>query len=112
MLLKVGVISEGVQPPTWYALGVFEALYYTRGYEMTVTSLVDGVHPDAKNIHGRGFAADLRINGVPDGFVVDIVNAATKLLFPLGFDTVLETDHIHVEYDPKPGRDEWLIKHA
>jgi hypothetical protein len=112
MLLKVGVITEGVQPPTWYALGIFEALYYKYGYELTVTSLVDGVHPDAKNIHGRGFAADLRTNGVPAGVLLQIVGDARTLLYKLGFDIVVETDHTHVEYDPKPGRDEWLLKHA
>lgn len=112
MLLKVGVISEGVQPSIWYALGVFEAIYYRYGYELTVTSLVDGIHPDAKNVHGRGLAADLRTNGVPEGVTDLIVDDSKNLLFNLGFDIVLESNHIHIEYDPKPGRDEWLLKHA
>jgi hypothetical protein len=112
MLLKTGVISDGVQPPTWYACGLFEGLYFNHGYDLTVTSLVDGVHPDAKNIHGRGFAADLRIDGVPASLVQAIVQEARLLLYNLGYDVVLEKDHIHVEYDPKPGRSEWLLKHA
>lgn len=112
MLLKVGVISEGVQPPTWYALGIFEGLYFIHGYELTVTSLVDGVHPDLKNVHGRGYAADLRIDGVPAGIIALIEDAAKTLLYKLGYDIVHEVDHIHVEWDPKPGRADWLLKHA
>ena len=112
MLLKTGVITDGVQAPTWYACGVFEALYFNHGYDLTVTSLVDGIHPDLKNIHGRGFAADLRTDGVPIAVIAPIVQEARSLLYGLGFDVVLEHDHIHVEYDPKPTRSEWLLKHA
>lgn len=109
MLLKIGVNTSGVQAPTWYAVGVFDGLYVGHGCELVVTSLTDGIHPDLKNIHGRGFAADLRIASIPPSVIESIVARAKEMLFPKGFDVVLETDHIHVEYDPKPTRDNWLI---
>lgn len=111
MLLKIGVISEGVQSPTWYALGVFEAVYYRYGYELTVTALLDGDHMTGSK-HYEGLAADLRSNGIPGGIVDLIVNDSKNLLFHLGYDIKLEDDHIHMEFDPKPGRSEWLLKHA
>lgn len=109
MLLKAGVNVAGVQPPTWYAVGVFEGLYAAHGCDLVVTSLTDGVHPDVKNIHGRGFAADLRIAGIPPSVLGSIIEQAKAILFPLGFDVVLESDHVHCEYDPKPTRDNWQL---
>lgn len=112
MLFKPGVNLTGVQEPTWYAIGVFEAIYKAHGFQLVVTSLTDGVHPDLKNIHGRGFAADLRTATVPQTTQDIIVSEASAVLFPLGFDVVHEADHIHVEFDPKPSRDSWQMEHA
>lgn len=111
MLLKTDVKTEGVQLPIMYALGVFEALYYKEGYELTVTSLLDGKHSD-NSLHYKGLAADLRIDGVPSNKILEVCNDARALLYKLGFDVVIEVDHIHVEYDPKPGRSEYMLKHA
>lgn len=110
MFFKPGVNAEGVQKETWYALGVFDALYYERGCTLIVTSLTDGVHPDLKNIHGRGYAADLRISNVSAMVLRTILDAAKEMLYTRGYDIVLESDHVHVEYDPKPGRDKWVIE--
>lgn len=109
MLLKAGVNVNGVQAPTWYAVGVFEGLYHSHGCDLVVTSLTDGAHPDVKNIHGRGFAADLRIASIPPSVIDSIIQQAKEILFPLGFDVVLEADHCHCEYDPKPTRDNWQV---
>lgn len=112
MLFKVGVNLTGVREPIWYALGVFEAVYKAHGAKLVVTSLTDGVHPDVKNIHGNGFAADLRTNTLHPDELTAILSEAKVILFELGFDIVLEKDHIHVEFDPKPGRGTWQMEHA
>jgi hypothetical protein len=110
MKLKPGVNAEGVQPPTWYMLGVAEMVYSEFNEEMVVTSLTDGIHPDVKNIHGRGYAADLRIAGLAPDRPKDIRDELQRRLFPLGYDIVLEADHIHAEWDPKPTREQWMIQ--
>lgn len=107
MVFKAGVNPVGVQAPTWYAVGVAEVCYRNQGVALRVTSLTDSIHPDLKNIHGNGFAADLGIRGMTSQTVAKIVEEMKYHLYSLGYDVVLETDHIHVEYDPKPGRSNW-----
>lgn len=114
MLLKNGVVPIGVQPPIWYALGVFEELYANHGATLIVTSLVEGFHPKVglnvplSSIHSRGLAADIRLRDLSSTTLQSIVHDATNRLYKLGFDVVIEVDHIHVEWDPKPTRSEWL----
>jgi hypothetical protein len=113
MRFKSGVIAEGVQPPIWWALGIAEMTYAKFGCELVVTSLTDGVHPDLKNIHGRGLAADLRTSSVPKlDTVQDIMLDLNYRLYALGYDIVQEKDHIHIEFDPKPTRDKWQLEVA
>ncbi len=106
MLYKAGVNTAGVQPPTWYAIGVIEAVYSEYGALLVVTSLTDGIHPDKKNIHGNGFAVDCRTRDVPAEVLPLIVKDLILLLNPKGYDVVVEGNHIHVEYDPK-GAENW-----
>jgi hypothetical protein len=101
MRYKTGVNLEGVQPCMWYALGTADMVYRAHGQKLVVTSLTDGVHPDLKNIHGNGLAADLRTNGIVEDTVTAVYNHLKLLLDPLGYDVVREGDHIHLEYDPK-----------
>lgn len=110
MRYKPGVNLEGVQPPTWWALGIADRVFKAHGVDMIVTSLTDGIHPDAKNIHGRGYAADIRTNGTTADLQRSIVAELKQILFPLGYDVVLEADHLHCEFDPKPGREVWAIQ--
>lgn len=113
MKFKAGVNANGVQPPIWYALGVTDMTYAKFGGELVVTSLTDSVHPDLKNIHGRGYAADLRTSNLPNGNTINnIVLDMRNRLYLLGYDIVLEKDHIHLEWDPKPGRDKWQLEVA
>lgn len=107
MQFKDGVIQSGVQPEIWFALGIAALLSdtYRRG-ELVVTSLVDGVHMKG-SLHYQGRAADLRTVGYSDGENTSFYNSMRYYLKPLGYDVVLETSppHVHVEYDPKEGRD-------
>lgn len=68
------------------------------GYTMTITSGRDGVH--SKNSkHYTGDAIDIRTRDMSDVKKVYAMlkeNVDDKL-----FDVVLESDHIHIEYDPK-----------
>lgn len=106
MLFKPGVNTNGVQSPTWYAIGVAEIVYKNHGMLLVVTSLTDGIHPDKKNIHGLGLAADIRTRAIPTEVLALIFKELVGILDPLGYDIVIEVDHIHVEYDPK-GVESW-----
>lgn len=110
MVYKDGVNLNGVEPPTWYAIGVAEGVFRSRNSELVVTSLTDGVHPDAKNVHGRGFAVDIRTRDLAPNVAGYIVEDLGHLLFKLGYDIVLEKDHLHIEWDAKPQRDHWCLK--
>ena len=91
MILKNDVITDGVQPETVYAVGVFEGLFLSYGIELVVTSLVEGIHPASpKQLHAHGYAADLRTRDLPEKFVASLVAKSRSLLFPLGYDVVIE----------------------
>lgn len=108
MQYKSGVDFAGVDSAIWYACGVMRALYAKRGFTLVGTSFRDGVHSRA-SLHKSGFAVDIRIWNIPADVLNLIVSEGRLMLFPEGFDVVLESDHIHVEYDPTEVR-EWLTK--
>ena len=106
MLLKQGVNPEGVCPQIWYAIGVVQRVYASWGEQLVITSLRDGTHgPRSK--HPKGEAADYRTRDLDPSETTSIFHAIKSLLDPLGFDAVLEDDHIHQEWDPKEGEN-WL----
>lgn len=63
---------------------------------LTITSTRNGDHMDG-SLHYSGDAADIRIHGwsSPTAF-----HAAIRRRLDKRYDVVLETDHIHVEFDP------------
>ena len=103
MRLKKGVKSEDVAWQVWYAIGVADATSRTEGCgEVTVTSLRDGSHsPNSR--HYKGEAFDMRTRHMPEEAAKAVYHRLRAVLDPQGFDTVLESDHIHCEWDPKAG---------
>lgn len=101
---KGGVKPQGVQPQIWWALGVAEALRALSGAsgELTVTSLADSTHGPG-SLHPPGMAADLRTFDLSPSQIATWFSALKSFLSRFGFDVVKEVDHIHVEYQPKPG---------
>lgn len=81
--------------------GLFVACtYYTqRGYHFFWTSGEDSQHKPG-SLHPSGNAADLRIWHIPK---TELQRFTLGLAMVLGsqYDVVLESDHIHIEYDPK-----------
>lgn len=99
MKIKQGVRIAGVKPELLFGLRVAESVYAKEGFELTVTAVVDGTHKVGSK-HYVGMAADLRTIDLPVGAPARIV-AALKAQIDQDFDIVLESDHIHLEYDPK-----------
>jgi len=56
------------------------------------------------SLHAKGQAADIRTRDIDDVHKKALYARCLATLFPLGFDVILEADHMHIEYDPKPGR--------
>jgi hypothetical protein len=99
MILKTGVRIAGIKPEAVVAMMVCEGAYRSLGYEMVVTSCVEGQHSRG-SIHYVGMAFDLRISHLrPES--VPIIVAKIKEQLGGDFDVVLESDHIHCEYEPK-----------
>lgn len=108
MKLKQGVITEGVCPQLWWALGVADEIYRRHYKQLVVTSLRDGTHGEHSK-HYLGQAADLRTRNLTHGEIDTLYAEIKSTLDPLGFDTVDERGklHLHIEFDPKPGEN-WL----
>lgn len=86
-------------------LEMIEAIYITmiccmrHGVrEIVITSARDGQHGKT-SLHGAGAAIDVRNRNWPDN-----IGMADEIREELGpdFDVVLEHDHLHIEYDPRP----------
>ena len=75
------------------------AVYIHAGQGFTVTSLNDSKH-SFKSLHYSGCAADLRTRDLK-GITPEEMKVRLKDALGKDFDVVVESDHIHVEYDPK-----------
>jgi len=68
-----------------------------------LTSAHDSTHHD-DSLHYVGRAIDVRTREMSNSQQQEVLNVCKLKLGPLGFDVVLEKDHLHIEYDPKSGR--------
>jgi hypothetical protein len=79
-----------------------------QGNVVVVTSAADSDH-GPRSLHPEGRAFDLRFEGIRPGAIAGNAPHAlaalwcTRLRAWLGreYDVVLESDHIHIEYDPR-----------
>jgi hypothetical protein len=103
MRLKRGVESHDISWQVWYGIGVADAVSRQEGCgEVIVTSLRDGSHLHTSR-HYTGEAFDMRTRHMPPEAAKAVYHRLRATLDPQGFDTVLESDHIHCEWDPKLG---------
>ena len=105
--LRQSVEQWGAKPPTYFAMGVIEALLQAAGRDAEVTSMTDGVHSGNKykSLHYRGLALDFKFSDWKTTSTEDKMAFRKKLLSALNpgphlYDVVLEHTHFHVEYDP------------
>lgn len=93
---KQGVSLTTLDPVMFFALYQASRAYQLAGAtELVVTSTTDGEHMP-RSLHYRGLAVDLRL---PPRASTDEVVSRLKQYLPQ-FDVILETTHVHVEYDP------------
>lgn len=101
MKFKLGVQPDKTTSEIWFAMGFVEVACLTLlGRELIVTSLQDGKH-GTNSLHYSGKALDVRTRGLTQDECLLVSSYLKTYLAPLGFDIIVEVDHIHIEYDPK-----------
>lgn len=81
------------------AHNIASAIYGSLGVPFVVTSGTDGRH-SAGSLHYSGNAMDLRRRDLDAAGKTSQAVAALKSQLGSDYDVILESDHIHVEYDP------------
>lgn len=97
-IVKAGA-SPSAEPEIEYARRVLARIWSRNGLLLTVTSGRDGTH-SAQSLHYLGLAEDYRTRDIPSSTLQAMVSEARAALGP-NYDLVIESDHLHVEYDPK-----------
>lgn len=97
-MIKAGVDLRGITPQMAIAYTIAQFIYSTKaGARCVITSGSDGKH-GPNSLHYKGKALDIRTNSLrPDQ--VHPIYISLKECLGEQFDVVLESDHIHVEFD-------------
>jgi hypothetical protein len=103
---EVTVIRNGAEEKVTISAPIRAAFYITDEVSkkiaekgIVITSILDGKHkPFSKHYEGNAF--DIRIIQYLKTHITKLLEQLKKELGP-DFDVVLESDHIHIEYDPK-----------
>jgi hypothetical protein len=99
MRLKKGVDVFGICPELVFGMLIVNQSFEEFNAECVLTSVTDGKH-SPRSLHYKGMAFDCRTrdlaHGVADAIVDDI-----RAHLPQDWDVVLESTHLHIEYDRK-----------
>jgi hypothetical protein len=98
MKFKRGVDLNGIKSECIHAMCEVDNCYKDFGEELVITSVMDGQH-GKNSLHYQGYAFDCRTRY----FTLEEQEHVARLLrIYLGdnFDVVLESDHMHIEFDP------------
>jgi hypothetical protein len=96
MLIKAGVDISRLNREIRRALPVISRVIKDCGEELVITSTFEGNHSPG-SLHYCNDAVDIRSPGKR----IQKVQNDIKERLGKDYDVVLESDHIHVEYDPK-----------
>lgn len=99
ILIKPGVRVSGLRPELLLAIQIAHSVFNAYSErDMRITSVVDGKH-SVGSLHYVGHAVDLGISGL----TVKPATLKAEIAEALGadYDVVLETDHLHIEFQPK-----------
>lgn len=99
MQIKTGVKLNGIKPEIVLAIIIIETIYSKWDKELVITEATGGKHGRA-SLHYAGLAIDIRTNYFTNE---EKQLVARDLREALGenYDVVVETSHIHVEFQPK-----------
>lgn len=98
--LKEGVVLWEMHPKVVEAIEKADRIFVRlAGRPATITSARDGLHSDSSH-HYAGRAIDLRSRDLDEATANRILRELRTDIGP-DFDILLESNHYHVEYDPK-----------
>jgi hypothetical protein len=98
VILKKGIKLLGIRPELMMGLNVAASVYLEVGEVLVVTSVTDGKHKKS-SLHHAGQAADLRTRYFDNATIVQVAEMLRGRLTN-EFNVVVESDHIHLEYQP------------
>ena len=91
-------IKAGVSP--WGFANILAAVSRTPvAIDIVITSGTEGQHKSG-SLHYKGHAADIRTRNFPNPGAIRSFMAALKLELGEDYQLILESDHLHVEFDP------------
>jgi len=105
MKLKESVKISGIKPEMVFVMIIIDSVYHEIvNQECTITSVSDGKHLNA--LHSVGYAIDLRSRDTDSNEqwsnrLKKRLAAKIRSRLTDEFDVVIESDHIHVEFDPR-----------
>ena len=99
LTLKPDVRITGLRPEVVLAVLIAERAYAEIGCELMLTSGIEGAHSTA-SLHYAGCAVDLRTLNVAADKLKPLIEKIRVALGP-DFDVVLESNHLHLEFQPK-----------
>lgn len=107
--IKLGASIRGLQPQLFHAWDIADEVFSKQGVHAILTSGVDGKHGHG-SFHYIGLAIDQRIRHLHSSENLanttlrikakSVANEIRKILGP-EYDVVLESTHIHIEFQPK-----------
>ena len=102
MKVKEGVILEGLKIEILEVMPLIDRICKSQvNKEMTVTEGMDTIGRKKTSLHHLGYAIDIRIRDLTSWQIADLTAIIVKSLKLISqyYDIVLESDHIHIEYD-------------
>jgi len=101
MRIKRGVSLRGIRPETVAGMVVADGVWARHDSELVITSGTEGSH-SRNSLHYAGLAFDCRIWDFEEtpGEVRSVADDLREAL-QAEYDVVIETSHIHVEYQPE-----------
>lgn len=95
MLIKAGVDISRLKAPIRKKLNrIKQIVRDIENKELVITSTYEGTH-SARSLHYANMAVDIRKHKHPEAVVT-----ALKKALGIKYDILLESTHIHIEYDP------------
>ena len=100
MKFKHGVKLQGVSAEIVAVWQVAETVYNNLGEDLVVTSVCEGQH-GPNSLHYGGMATDLRTRVFKSEAYINEAASLIRGRLTDEYDVVVESDHIHIEFDPK-----------
>jgi len=97
--IKEGAKVNGLRPEILIAWDIAYNVYIKYGVDCILTEGTGGTH-GIGSLHYVGLAIDLRTRDFKAG-IAEEVKVELKSLLSSQYDVILESDHFHVEYQPK-----------